>query len=154
MTKEELQNYRSLERERRQVKAKLEEIETALYSPRAQQLTGMPSAPPKPGSMLEAAVARNIEDLEALREHYQELLDRLTTEQLNIEKDIDRLDTTARTLMRYRYIDGRKWEEICVLMNYSWRQVHRLHAAALITLRGGTNENTRTVERPGEAGEF
>lgn len=139
MTKEELQNYRNLERERRQVKAKLEEIETALYSPRAQQLTGMPSAPPKPGSTLEAAVARHAEDLEALREHYQALLDRLTAAQLNIEKAIDGLDTTARTLMRHRYIDGRKWEEICVLMNYSWRQVHRLHAAALIALKGGEN---------------
>lgn len=139
MTKDELQNYRNLGRECKHVKAKLEEIETALYSPRAQQLTGMPSAPPKPGSTLEAAVAKHTEDLEALREHYQQLLDRLTAEQLAIEKAIDGLDTTARELMRHRYIDGRKWEEICVLMNYSWRQVHRLHAAALIDLRGGTN---------------
>lgn len=154
MTKEELQNYRSLVQEREEVEAKLEEVETKLYAARTQQLTGMPSAPPKPGSTLEAAVAEYIEDLEALREHYQQLLDRLTAEQLNIEKAIEKLDTTARTLMRYRYIDGRKWEEICVLMSYSWRQVHRIHSDALITLRGGTNENTRTVERPGEAGEF
>jgi DNA-directed RNA polymerase specialized sigma24 family protein len=135
MTKEELQNYRSLERERRHVKAKLEETETALYSPRAQQLTGMPSAPPKPGSTLEAAVARHTEDLEALRVYYQELLNRLAAEQLAIEKAIDSLDTTARDLMRHRYIDGRKWEEICVLMSYSWRQVHRIHADALTNLR-------------------
>lgn len=140
MTKEELQNYKDLVRERRQVEDKLEEVETKLYAARTQQLTGMPSAPPKPGSTLEAAVVEYIEDLEALRVHYQQLLDRLTAEQLNIEKAIDGLDTTARTLMRYRYIDGRKWEEICVLMNYSWRQVHRLHAAALIALKGGTNE--------------
>lgn len=135
MTKEELQNYRSLERERRQVKAKLEEVETALYSPRAQQLTGMPSAPPKPGSTLEAAVARHTEDLEALRTYYMELLDRLATQQLAIEKAIDRLDPTARELMRHRYIDGRKWEEICVLMSYAWRTVHRIHADALKEIR-------------------
>lgn len=137
MTKEELQNYRSLKREQKHVEAKLEEIETALYSVRAQQLTGMPSAPPKPGSTLEAAVARHTEDLEALRTHYRELLDRLTTQQLAIEQAIEGLDTKARDLMRLRYIDGRKWEEVCVLMSYSWRQVHRIHSDALITLRGG-----------------
>ena len=136
MTKEELQNYRSLERERRQVKAKLEEIEAKLYSPKAQQLTGMPSAPPKPGSTLEAAVAEHTEELEALREHYGHLLAELTTEQLKIEKAIESLEPKARTLMRHRYIDGRKWEEVCVLINYSWRQTHRLHAAALRELKG------------------
>ena len=143
MTKEELQNYRALDRERRQVKDKLEEIETELYSLPAQQLTGMPAAQPKPGSKLEAAVAKNTENLEALRVYYTQLLERLEAEQLAIEKAIEHLQPKARTLLRYRYIECKKWEEICVLMSYSWRQVHRLHAAALIELQGGENHGNK-----------
>ena len=143
MTKEELQNYKDLVRERRQVEDKMEEVETKLYAARTQQLTGMPSAPPKPGSTREAAVVEHIEELKALRVHYHQLLDRLTAEQLKIEKAIEHLQPKARTLLRYRYIECKKWEEICVHMNYSWRQVHRLHAAALIEIQGGENHGNK-----------
>ena len=34
-------------------------------------------------------------------------------------------------LMRYRYIDGLKWEEVAVRMNYSWTQTHDIHGKAL-----------------------
>lgn len=30
-----------------------------------------------------------------------------------------------------RYINLRKWEEICVLVHYSWRGVHKAHSRAL-----------------------
>lgn len=30
-----------------------------------------------------------------------------------------------------RYINLRKWEDICVIIHLSWRQTHRLHAKAL-----------------------
>lgn len=137
MDKEKLQTYRAMQRERRQLRDKLEEIETELYSLPAQQLTGMPAAPPKPGSTLEAAVAAHSESLEALRIRYIALLARIEAKLLEIEQAIEVLDPDARTLLRYRYIDGLKWEEICVKMNYSWRSVHRLHAAALIRLKEG-----------------
>lgn len=39
---------------------------------------------------------------------------------------------TCRELLVRRYIDGETWEKIAVTMNYSWRQVHRLHGRALI----------------------
>lgn len=140
MTKEELQRYTAIKHERRQIEAELEKIKATLYGPRSQQITGMPSAPSKPGSALEEAVIEHSEDLAALQEYYEGLLVRLATEQLAIEKAIESLEPTARTLLRYRYIDDRKWEEVCVLMSYSWRQAHRLHAAALKELRGATND--------------
>lgn len=140
MTKEELQNYRALQRESRQIREKLEKIETELYSLPAQQLTGMPAAPPKPGSTLEAAVAAHTENLEALRVRYVELLAKIEEQQLAVEQAIESQNSTARTLLRHRYLEGRKWEEICVLMGYSWRQVHRIHSAALIALKGEENE--------------
>ena len=59
----------------------------------------------------------------------------LAEEQLAIETAIERLEPTARMLLRYRYMDGLKWEEVCVRMNYSWRQTHRLHGEALRQLK-------------------
>lgn len=40
-------------------------------------------------------------------------------------------DTTLRTLLVRRYLSFEKWENIAVEMNYSWRQVMRLHGQAL-----------------------
>jgi hypothetical protein len=45
-------------------------------------------------------------------------------------------------LIRLYYIDGLTWEKVCVDINYSWRQTHRLHSEALkkIKIQGG-NKN-------------
>lgn len=49
-----------------------------------------------------------------------------------IEKNIDQVkDASEALLLRYRYIDGYGWEEICDLMNYSPRNIHYLHKKAL-----------------------
>ena len=41
------------------------------------------------------------------------------------------LDGREKYLISLRYIQGEKWENICVKMGYEWRQVHRIHAQAL-----------------------
>lgn len=49
-----------------------------------------------------------------------------------IVRNVEQLpNETERLLMRYRYIHGLKWEEIAVKMEYSWKQIHRIHAKAL-----------------------
>lgn len=49
-----------------------------------------------------------------------------------IEKEIDNVKNGAEAmLLRYRYIDGCDWEEICELLNYSPRNVHYMHKKAL-----------------------
>ena len=48
-----------------------------------------------------------------------------------IEKAIEKLPEREKYLIRARYIDCKSWEQIAVDMNYSWRQVHRIHANAL-----------------------
>ncbi|MEG0689433.1 MAG: hypothetical protein RR466_12175, partial [Hungatella sp.] len=40
-------------------------------------------------------------------------------------------DTNEKNLLTYRYLRGVKWEEICVAMGYSWKQIHRIHARSL-----------------------
>lgn len=130
MTKERLRNYQAIKEELQQLEGRLLEIETTLYSPKNQKLTGMPSAPSK-GNAMEDMAARHIE----LQDLYKSKMDDLATELLAIEAAIESLDPTARLLCRYRYVDGLKWEEVCVRMNYSWRQAHNLHRRALDALR-------------------
>ena len=36
-----------------------------------------------------------------------------------------------KDVLMYRYIKLMKWEDICVRMDISWKQVHRIHARAL-----------------------
>lgn len=130
MTKERLQQYRQLQRELRQIQGRITEVESAMYSPHNQRLTGMPSAH-SPDDLMEKLVDRHRE-LETL---YREKLMVITEELLAIEKAIATLDPTLRLLMRYRYIDGYRWEDICVKMNYSYQGVHKVHRKALRRLR-------------------
>ena len=130
MTKERLREYQKLKHEREQLRHQIDEIEAALYYPKIQKLTGMPSAPVD-GNPQEDLAIRHIE----LVERYKAKMAEMAAEQLAIEEAIDTLDPTARMLLRYRYIDGLPWEEVCVKINYSWNHTHRLHGAALLKLK-------------------
>ena len=131
MTKERLRRYRAIVREQEQIEQKLSAIEAALYHPKIQHMSGMPSAP-SPGNSSEDLAIKHLE----LQDLYREKQAELAREQLAIEQAIDTLEPTERMLMRYRYIDGLKWEEICVKMNYGWSQIHVIHAHALRELEG------------------
>lgn len=131
MTKERLRKYQSIKKEREQLRQKIEEVEAALYYPKIQQLTGMPGSGQKEGNPQEALAIHHIE----LQEKYNAKQEELAAEQLAIEEAIDSLDPNRRMLLRYRYIDGLKWEEICVRLNYSWTQTHYHHGEALKQLR-------------------
>ena len=130
MTKERLKNYATLKEEREQLRRQLDELEATLYYPKIQRLSGMPSAPSKENA-LELMVARHLE----LQDKYEAKVAEMTAEMLSIEEAIETLDPTSRMLLRYRYMDGLKWEEVCVRMNYSWMQIHRIHANALNQLK-------------------
>lgn len=136
MTKKTLQKYLHLKRERLQLEEQLQRLEQSMTSPKAQNLDGMPRNPSKGGNPLEDMVAHHIE----LQELYNALLledVRLMTE---IERAIDTLGPRERALLRYRYIDGMGWEDICDRMIYSWRQIHRIHAQALRKLEEAPGE--------------
>ena len=130
MTKERLRNYSHLKEEREQLRQQLVELEAALYCPKIQHLNGMPSAPSKENAM-ELMVAQHLH----LQKKYREKVEELATELMAIEAAIEMLKPTARMVLRYRYLDGLKWEEVCVKMNYSWMQIHRIHSQALQQLK-------------------
>ena len=130
MTKERLRNYLDMKRERAQLQQQLEALEATLYFPKIQQFSGMPHGP-SAGSAMEVKANKHLELLEC----YRTKLEELAAEQLAIETAIEALDITARTLLRYRYLEGLTWEEVCVKMNYSWRQTHYIHSKALDILK-------------------
>lgn len=130
MTKDQLRRYYQLKKESRQIRDELKALETAMYYPKIPRITGMPSAPSN-GNHTEALIVRHQE----LLERYCAKLVEMEAEQLAVEQAIDALDPMERMLMRYRYLDGLKWEEVCVKMGYSWRQTHRAHAKALEQLK-------------------
>lgn len=131
MTKERLRKYQTIKKEREQLRQQLEEIETALYYPKIQRLDDMPKSGQKEGNPQEDLMIHHIE----LQERYGSKLEELAAEQLAIEAAIETLEPTARILLRHRYIEGMAWEDICVKMSYSWRQIHYIHAKALRALR-------------------
>lgn len=52
-----------------------------------------------------------------------------------IERTIRELPEREKYLMRLRYVNGLKWEAICVKMNYEWRQIHTIHSNILKELK-------------------
>ena len=136
MTKERLRNYQNIKRERVQLEEQLAQIEAALYSPKIPQLTAVPPSGSPNGSTMENLADKHME----LRRRYEAKLVELAAEQLEIERAIEALDPTARMLLRYRYIDGLTWEEVCVRLCYSWRQTHRLHSQAQKRLKNQERE--------------
>lgn len=67
---------------------------------------------------------------------YTEQIDRRIDELYRIKQEILEAvsaveNVTCRTLLFERYVMFKTWEKIAVDMNYSWRQVVRLHGKAL-----------------------
>ena len=131
MTKERLRNYQDLKREYEQLRQQLEEIEAKLYYPKIHQLTDIPGAGQKHGNPQEVLTIRYIE----LQECYRAKMEELAAKQLAVESAFEGLDPDKRMLMRYRYIDGLKWDEVCARMNYGWTQIHYHHGEALKRLK-------------------
>lgn len=53
-----------------------------------------------------------------------------------------------KNILFNRYIQGRKWEDICVRLSVSWRKVHYIHKRALANYKIG-NKKAETPERAG-----
>lgn len=132
MTKEQLKGFRSIKLERDRLLLMIEELEAQMRSPKSQRLDGMPRGGSSPSSPVENLVVKHTE----LLERYYEKVAELTAATVEIEEAIERLSPRERTLLRLHYIEGLTWEEVCVAMSYSWRQVHRIHAVALSMLKG------------------
>ena len=45
---------------------------------------------------------------------------------------IDSIDGIEGDVLYQRYVNLHKWEEICVLLHYSWQGIHLVHRRALV----------------------
>ena len=131
MTKEQLKAYRSIKLERDMLADRIKELEAVLYSPRTSRLDATPCDGTSHSSPVETAAIKHAE----LLERYQQKVLELSKALVEIEEAIEVLEPRERTLIRLHYAEGLTWEEVCVAMSYSWRQVHRIHAKALEMLR-------------------
>lgn len=132
MTKKQLKDYRALKKERDDIARRLQELEAEKFVLRTSRMDGMPRGGSGENYVLEAKMDREDE----LRRLYHEKKAQLDAQLLEIEKAIEVLDSTERTLVRLYYIDGLTWEEVAVEIGYCWSQTHRYHASALEKLRG------------------
>ena len=125
MTKDYLKEHIDKLAEADQLKDELDSLYIMLKSP---VITGMPGGHSADADKIGNVVAK-IQEKEA---RYLGKLNVILDEEKVIEEAIDKLkDPRERTVMRYRYISGLKWEEICVKAHYSRKHIHRIHSNAL-----------------------
>ena len=124
--KRQLNSYRELDAERRQLVDELDRLEALMRSPGGSNWDGMPH-----GSGVSNPVERMTVKHLTLVDRYHAKLAELVTAQESIEHLIEGLEPTERRLARFRYIDGLNWEAVCDRISYSWMQTHRIHGKLL-----------------------
>lgn len=127
--KEFLMSYQKEKRRVRRLEEQLEELRQNKMSPSVTN-DGMPHGTDKKDLSDYAVKVDEIEQ-ELVAARYS----RICAFQ-EVQKRIEAMeDEREKDLLTYRYLKGLKWEEICVRMDYKWRQVHRIHAMAIKNLK-------------------
>lgn len=127
MTKARLRAYRDIKLERDRLEAMVAALE---YGPSGLRMDGMPRS----GKISDPTGQQAIDHTQ-VRDLYLQKVAELTKAITEIEQTIECLEPRERTLIRLYYVEGLTWEEVCVEMSYSWRQIHRIHAQALAQLK-------------------
>jgi DNA-directed RNA polymerase specialized sigma subunit len=126
-----LKRYINLDRE---IERKLEEV--ARLRSKLTRIMPIYSTEPKGGGSIRGKTEGIIAKIVDLEKEIDADVDRLISIRDNIKAIIEAVeDDRERLLLQYRYLDGKTFEKIAVEMNYSWRQIHRLHSQALTNLK-------------------
>ena len=129
MTKQYLRDFRRQAREMSQLRQSLDNYRY-LIGPGIANYSGASVS----GGSQTSVVERTAEKLIELEDRYIRMLALYQVTRERIEDAIEKLSTEERSVIRAYYLDGLTWEETAYLINYSYPQVHRIHAAALIKL--------------------
>ena len=86
---------------------------------------------------------RTVEKIIALEQKYYHKLRTYADERELIENALAVLEPNERALIRLYYFDCLTWEDTAERLHYSYQHVHRLHASALIKLKGESGECSR-----------
>lgn len=130
-----LMSYRWAKKQEERILEEIQELRMDKMFPSAVN-DGMPKGSEQRD--LSDYAAKLDELIQELKEERLEKIKRLQS----IERVIKELDNEdMQTILRLRYIDGLKWEEVCVAINYEWAQMHRIHARALREIK--INDDTK-----------
>lgn len=131
MTKYDFRNYIPMKDEVEQLKDQIITLREQLISPKNQVLTGMPQG----GSGNKDKMGEVICRIDELEKKYITKYTALLQECEKIENAIEPLESKERMLMRYKYLQGLKWEDVALKMNYSVENVYKLHGRILLKLK-------------------
>lgn len=124
--KEYLNSYKSLCRKLKSLEEQLLSLREIEQSAKIQQLTDMPK-----GSK-QTDLSDYMVKLDNIVYKVIKTKQECMVKKMEIESRIaDMPDGVEADILRKRYLEFKSWEEICVELNYSWRQTHRLHSRAL-----------------------
>lgn len=124
--KEYLNSYKNLCRKLKSLEEQLQSLREVEQSAKIQELSDMPRGGKQKD--LSDYIVKLDRVLSKLIRTKQERLDR----KLEIESRIaDIVDGIEADILRKRYIEFKTWEQICVEIDYCWKQTHRLHSKAL-----------------------
>lgn len=127
-SKEYLQRYQTAYREAQDTEQRITQLRLKYAAPAAIEYSDMPKA-----HNSEHDLSDYIVKMDELTDH---LISKYT-KCMGIEADIlNRLDRMERQeereVLRMRYIDGYRWDEIADKLHYSYRQVMRIRGTALL----------------------
>lgn len=119
MTERELEQFRTLHLEIKSIEARIAELDKTIRSP---IISDMPYTHSNKSS-IEEYVIKN----DKLLSYYNKRLLELRKEEEKLYNYIDGVqDDKVRVIMRMRYIDGMKWEEIATTLNYERTNPHKI----------------------------
>lgn len=131
--KEYLSQYRDADRE---INAKLEQIRRLKeLATKTTQVISSDRIQSSPENKIEQICAK-IADMET---EVDEEIDKLQETKTSVERAISSVpDASQRAVLTRRYINGERWEEIAVKLNYHYRWVLELHGRALQAIKQNT----------------
>lgn len=127
MTKEELKEYKKIKIELITIEDKLTYLREKKTSIKSQIINDMPTSSKSELDRL----GELLEEIEKVINLYFNKKKKLLKKLYKIEKSIYVLDELERTVIRYVYFEGKRFEEISCIINYSYRTVRRLHKSAI-----------------------
>lgn len=138
--KQKLQRYSHVIEQARDLEIRIAEVRDRMTSIASTQFDSIPG-----GHSNSDRIGNTIAKLCDLEEQYLEMIGKLAEEEIEINNLIATLDLREQKLIRLRYIDCKKWEDICYIMNYSWMHIHRLHGNILSKLEHDIECYTKSV---------
>ncbi len=127
MTKEELSQCFAKRQELQQIDKRIQALREDARSTKAICYSNEPRGRGEPT----AAVQRYIERLEELSSLYEEKKLELQADTILVERAILVLPSEHAALMRLRYVEGKKWEQVTEELFISATKSKRLHREAL-----------------------